>query len=656
MQGGAAMKGLLKLGALFGLWFCVGFVANATTHYARPDGGTLYTANVPTGQCDGEADVAYPGTGTDQHCAVNDFRYAWDDNSGVVGSGNWALSNTVAGDTWVIRGCTALAGQMNPSNPNCRIGWDKSTGSGPDSNWCYGVGSFTCYNPQIPNNVTIEGGCVTTSSCNPVVGYPYTSNLTQLFCGFSLSSCINLTGSSGVTIKGIELTTHNQHWNGSAWSGNCTIGTGSPAYPVGCANSQPLDDYAQNGFLTSATTTNLTLVDVYVHGFDSAGFFGPIGAGISLTRVQSDFNAFAGWNFDDGSDDPDGTGATIAASYVRMEGNGFYEQYPIVNTAFPARAGYDPNSSGFGDAWSGQDTTLTSFSCDHCVMLYNTKDAFIGPHTQIGSLSVTNSVSYGNMGAQWKWGQAPNGMILFQNNLTVCNPYRQQTALPGAAQNFNISTSLGGSYLSDYGRGNACFANLQRSGSVNHFYGNTVIGAQSIAFQLQCGYYSTGNVFNQETNCGSVPNLFKDGNFLSYTDPNVGEATALYYALDAYSIFTGSYNNEFGWKSGTTDTCGSSGNICVDPLLVSEPAQTWPGSEAALDVFNPFVSGNSFYPTSGSPLIGAGTAISGLAADYYGTTRPSPPSLGGVEYVTPSGTPGVGITGTVTIGGSVVIQ
>jgi hypothetical protein len=67
-----------------------------TTWYIRTDGGTRYSANVTTGQCDGKADSAYPGTGTNQHCAFNDFRYLWDDNSGAVGSGAWVIAG---GDT-----------------------------------------------------------------------------------------------------------------------------------------------------------------------------------------------------------------------------------------------------------------------------------------------------------------------------------------------------------------------------------------------------------------------------------------------------------------------------------------------------------------------------------------------------------------------------
>jgi hypothetical protein len=76
----------------------------------------------------------------------------------------------------------------------------------------------------------------------------------------------------------------------------------------------------------------------------------------------------------------------------------------------------------------------------------------------------------------------------------------------------------------------------------------------------------------------------------------------------------------------------TNGVIYSDPLLLNEPRQPWPGAESDLDVFDPFVAGNSFYPSSGSPLLGAGIQVPGVTTDYYGVTRPVPPSMGAVEY------------------------
>jgi len=48
--------------------------ARAATWYIRPDGGTRYSSQQKSGQCDGQTDAAYPGEGKNQHCAFNDFR------------------------------------------------------------------------------------------------------------------------------------------------------------------------------------------------------------------------------------------------------------------------------------------------------------------------------------------------------------------------------------------------------------------------------------------------------------------------------------------------------------------------------------------------------------------------------------------------------
>src|SRR5260370_3762170 len=120
-----------------------------TTWYVRPDGGTRYSSNVPSGQCNGKFDASYAstgGTGTKPNCAFNDFRFLWDDKSGAVGAGAWVIAG---GDTVIVRGCTANANQSNPSNPDCRIGWDAPTGTRANL-CCYGAGYYTCYNPPIP--------------------------------------------------------------------------------------------------------------------------------------------------------------------------------------------------------------------------------------------------------------------------------------------------------------------------------------------------------------------------------------------------------------------------------------------------------------------------------------------------------------------------
>jgi len=574
-----------------------------TSWYIRPDGGTRYSSNVAAGQCDGKADVAYSGSGTNQHCAFNDFRYLWDDNSGAVGQGVWVIAG---GDTVIVRGCTALAGQQNPSNPGCRIGWDHSTGSGPDSSWCYAVGSYGCFNPPIPAGTASQhtrilgqnyAACNAAGATNPKL---YESNLTQIFGGFSTFYTLNLENTSYVDVQCLEITSHN---------GACT-NSGSPSSPRSCNASQPLDDYATSGILTNNATSNIALQDVYIHGFNSSGLFGPIGGPITMTRTFVGFNAFAGWNFDDGSSTPDAPGSSITASYVTMNWNGCYEEYPIVDQ-IPARVCYDTNSGGFGDSWSGQTTNLDSFTCDHCIDNYNTKDAFIGPHTFIGTLSVTNSESIGNMGQDWKWGgnTSPNNTT-FINNLTVGNCNRMSQPMTGAPSTYN-------QYLTGFCRaaGNVV-ASVIPAGSTWVIANNTWVTYQPTTFDIACPV--------GRAPCASTVDV-TNNIFLGYNNPSNpygAETPALYYIEDPSITVVSSHNVEYGMRNGDCPA-SSGGNICLDPQFVNEPSQAW-ASEATLDNFN-------FSLTNASPAIGAGTTYSASpSTDYFGTATTNPPVIGAV--------------------------
>jgi hypothetical protein len=590
------------------------------TWFVRSDGGTRYSSNVTTGQCNGQYDASYAstgGSGVNQNCAFNDVRYLWQDGIvAIYGSSTFPAWGWIGagGDTYVIR------------NGPWRIGWPNASGSYTGSSYFGLAGNpYASGAPPPPSGTSgahtrILGACAYgTYTCNPVNTYPYTSNnLTQLFGGFGTETVINLSGAQYIDIEGLEITTHN---------GACSI-EGTPKYPRGCVTSAPIDDYGSSGFTTTNTTSNITFQDVYIHGFNKTGLAGPIGGPITMTRVFVGFNTFAGWNFDDGSDTPDAAGSSITSSYVWMEGNGCQEQYPIVNTQFSAMACWDLDSNGFGDSWSGQDTELDSFICDHCTIIYNTKDGDIGPHVSIAYEKETNSFWYANMGQQQKQGHTVGSTAIFQNNLIVGNCARMSQQVPGAVQNFNQSTGLGGSYLGDYCRAQGdVFAPVENAGSSFLFAGNTLVAYSATIFDLEC----------PTSTCGTTTFTFEDNIFLGWTPPfgylgwMSGEAPGLYYPEDSSITTTASYNVEYGIRNG--DTCGTNHIVCSDPLLTNEPAQSWPTPvETALDVFNPFNTGNSFEQTSSSPSKYAGTAIGGLTTDYYGSAYNSPPSMGGVEY------------------------
>lgn len=675
------------------------------TWWIRSDGGTRFSANVPTGNCDGLADAPYPGTGINAHCAYSTFKYLYDDDSGSVGSGAWVIAG---GDTVVVRGCTADTNEQFPHNPACRIGWGADNG-GSTNNWCKGVGSFTCYWPPIPagtsgQHTKILGQCAYgTYTCTPITpaNFPYTtSNLTTLFAGFSLQFSFNFTGTQYVDVEGIEFTNFNRtsagtafagthsyslndavfdgtYWQvvttagtsaGSAPSWNATVGgtttsggavftnenwnctrSGSPGWPAPCnGGSQPIDDYADNGVFTDHTSANLLFQDVYVHGLGQSGFDGEIGGIITLTRVFIGFNGFAGWNFDHGNV-ANGTGSQLLQSYVTMMGNGCYEQSPILtaNRAFPARACYDGNSAGFGDSWSGQDTNIDNITCDHCLVAYNTKDGWIGPHAAFANMSITNSAWYGNSGQAWKYGGQVNATALLQNNYLDDNCTRMAVAIPGSAQGFGLGLGIGGAYLSNFCRaGGNIIETLTQPGAVYHYYGNTFVLNGANGLQFDCGPAGGGG-----TNCNTSVTRFIDNIFLTYSNPANGAApNQNLYTINAGTNITLSTTYAIEIGALMQDACGGT-IICSDPLLTNEPALTWPaGGVQAFDVLPA-----NFRPTISSPAIAAGTAVSGLTTDYFGATRPNPPSIGAAEPAGAVASP-VKLSGKIVVSGSVKFQ
>jgi len=595
---------MVKWGCAALLLFFMGLATlpgSATTWFVRADGGTRYSPKTHSGQCDGKADARYSG-GTNQHCAFNDVRYMWMDGS--YGNSEWIMSG---GDTLVIRGCSALPGQQNPDSPHCRIGWDKATGNDAQNFWCAGVNAWWgCSMPPPPSgtpnqHTRILGGCAFGNyTCNPVVGYPYASNnLTQLFGGFIADAVLYLNGSKFVDIEGLEITSHN---------GKCTR-IGAPRFPTGCSSDRPVSDSAKWGIVTDRTTSNITLQDVYIHGLAEIGIGGPIGGPFNLTRVSIDFNAFAGWNFDSPGSPADAPGSSISATNVRMEGNGCLEEYPITHTQFPALSCWDTNSAGFGDSWSGQSTPLDSFICDHCVMAYNTKDGFIGPHTLIHFLKIINSESYGNMGQQWKWGTGSSSTTVFENNLTVGNCRRMSEAMPGAPPGYNR-------YLTGFCRAAGdVFAFFTGPNSTVIFANNTTVGYSATLFDIGC---------DQEKACSSAHFEFRNNIVLGFLNRRYSEeAPGLFYLADPSVKIDLDHDLFFNLRSKPCPLVGRSDLICQSPAFIAQPPLTL-SSETQLDHFDDRLS-------SSSPALGRGIAVRDITTDRYGNPRPNPPSIGAAE-------------------------
>ena len=559
-----------------------------TTWYVRADGGTRYSSKQTQGQCDGMSDAAYPGSGTNQHCGFNDVRYLWTDGTntftpttnfpawGWIGSG---------GDTYIIRGGPWRIGQ-NGSGNNQGFGLQGDP---------YDAGIPPPFNGTSGQHTRILGENF--GSCN-------TTNQTQLFGGFGVGQVLDLRGSQFVDVECVELTRHSQ----------CIKYGSSPAV---CNNQYPLDDYAVIGILTNTSTHDILLQDMYIHGFTSRGINGPIGGTVSATRVDIAYNGASGWDFDDGNATPS-KNAVLNLSYVTIEWNGCNQAYPGTG----AVACYDDNSGGYGDGIGTPAGTCLASHVDHSIFRYNTQDGFDMLHNDTGScsLNITDSMSYGNMGQQFKWGPADSPGV-FTNNLAIGNCNRMSQPMPGQPSTYNAS-------LTDFCRAQDTIVPGLPPGGSLIMENNTIVSYAPTIVDFECS----------TSNCATTTFTFENNIMLGYDNPatykagsQVGGPGAFFFsapvnAIRSNNIYFG-MGHGFTCPSNYTSAGAGTGTAekCTSPLLINQPTGTAGNFvETELDNFN-------FDITPGSPAVGAGLFLPGLTVDYTGAARGNPPSIGAYE-------------------------
>jgi hypothetical protein len=417
---------------------------------------------------------------------------------------------------------------------------------------------------------------------------------TQLFVCYGLGSVLNLSGAQYVDVACLELTDHSQ----------CSTQSGAPG---GCQKNYPLDDYAGNGIVTNASTANVSLIDLDIHGFTHEGINGPLGGTVLVDHVRIAYNGWGGWDFDDGAGTPSAAGALLDASYLTIQWNGCNEEYPIVD-AFPAQSCYDDNSGGYGDGVGTPGTTL-NVTCDHCTFDHNTQDGLDLLHTSGSQIQVTHSSSFANMGQQWKMGAMAS--VVFRDNVTVHNCRRMSTAIAGAAATYNAA-------LSDFCRAAGDgIALLLAPTSQYTFQNNTFVGYGSTSYDLECGSADcTGASFTYQNNVN-----------VGYPSPSDQQLPGLFYmgtGIPANLWAARDHNIFYNFRNGAPCPSTFASETCGSPLLVNQP--TWTG-EASLDNLD-------FHISASSPARDTGLTIGEVSDDYFGNQRPKGPAydIGAHEF------------------------
>jgi hypothetical protein len=535
---------------LFALTLAFGFAeAHATTWYVRKDGGTRYSTNQLSGQCNGKADVAYPGAGVNQACAFNDARFLWQDGSYTYGKAfpGWGWVGA-GGDTYIVRGSIA-------DGVSYRVGWDSPT-SYCTGTTCFGVTGdpYGSGAPPIPSgtaaqHTTFEGGQF--ASCHTA------SARTQLHGGYGVSSVLQMVGSSYVDVSCFDITDFSSCGRAGQANGcNTSLGTQS--------------DYATSGISWSNSSTHDSLTDVRVHGMAATGMIGPTGDQDTFSYLDLVGNPSSGWNADAG-DGKTGTGALLVQNF-NISWNGCAEEYPI-SDALPYQDCTDDNSGGYGDGF-GTATVASSPGWAATFMngtaSFNTQDGLDALHlTGAGSsMTIYNVSAFSNMGQQMKIGGS-KGSVMSSTIYTNCNAMR--SPMTGLPSGYNAK-------LSDFCRAADTGVLISvGNGATTTYKGNTIYSASATAIEVAaqsactdgtCILDFVGNTFIGYLN--NTANGYPGGGTGDYSNP--------IYLDGGVSVFTSpgtlfSGNTTFHPKSNwpcPNVAWGETGATCTDPALPDE--------------------------------------------------------------------------------------
>jgi hypothetical protein len=560
--------------------------------YVNGGGGTRYSSNQPAGQCNGTSSAPYPGSGVNQNCAFKDIRSLWTDGSYVTdpnaGSPAWGWIGS-SGDTYLIDCSGGALCRIGQNGPN--VGDAYGLYGNP-----YGAGVPLPLNGKANAHTRILG--VNYASCTTPAAKAHVNG------GFGVWSVFSLQGSSYVDVACFDITDFS------------SCGLSGQAHE--CQKNYPLDDYASNGIQMNNTTTNTTLTDVNIHGMAIAGMLGATGDGVVATRVSVSGNPSSGWNMDDGS------GATgsghLTLSYFTTQWNGCAEEYPIVD-ALPYADCTDDQSNGYGDGLGTATATSNPgwvISMDHSLAANNTQDGFDLLHLQGNgsTLSISDSLAYGNMGQQLKMGAAGSAISnLFVGN---CNALRQ--AIPGTPSGYNAK-------LSDFCRAAdvPVLVAVSDGGLTTKYINNTLYTANDIGVEVTPnGSCTTTCFFQYENNIflgfqNDAANGYPGGGSGKFPTPIYFDSGNSVFGLSG-SSFTNNltFNARDNWPCPQT-AWNEQNAICADPGLVDES-------------FHLYGFGNMSPAGASSVVIGKGISIPGLLTDYANSTfSATAPTIGAYE-------------------------
>jgi hypothetical protein len=656
------------------------------------NGGPRHSASSVgvTADCTGLGTTPFnPSGGQSQACPFSDPRYLYSDPWQYANIG-WVISG---GDTVIFSNFSteSTAGRISGADsPNC-------PGGVPDGQFGCGIGA-SMEPPDVPsgtlgNPTILEGSnfasCGTTITYMNHVRQVPDSSKTAYLLAINYSGqyhALGLTGSQYVTIRCLDL------------FGNGGTDRNNTAYGIQAGYGSP-------------TNGNIVLQDVAIHGFQSKGLIGSIGGPWTMTRVWVYMNGQTGLDFDPGSGQV--SSGSLTASYLGIDWSGCAQSHLPFTTAIPiaSQGCYDDVSGGQGDA-IGTPTSPFPFSCNYCYFTLNTQDGPDFGHGIGTPLSITNSYFFGNMGGNMKSG--PQSSETYINNLVVANCYRMSQPITGTPSDYNTHLS---DFCRAAGVQNS--AGMLAGGNTQMiFEHNTLVGYTGTVMDMVCQDSSDNTV--PPINCSSYSITAKDNIVLQFTNGGTATMWDVFTpTVEDYNIaynltsnpWTGSHslytNPTLVNQPPTVLTSESQLDNFDFNILSSSPAKyagvtiagqttdqagnAWhsPPSMGGLEFAGtPTAAQPTFSPAAGAvtnpTVVTASTATSGCGSYIYFDTNPtpvtnqttytvttavtlyayvhgcpgyadSPVSNGSWTIYTPT-PPNVGISGSISISGSVTLQ
>lgn len=603
--------------------------STGTTWYIRSDGGT-------DTQCTGQADAAYPGSGTAQACAYSHPYYL----TGWYYDGSGATHGTMhmSGSDTVI---------FSKSGDSFKIGYDAAwTGCDPSSF------PYECYPQPFPSG---SAGATT-----KIYGYGgntgATTINTYLWGTRGVGQVLYLGGSGSATAKNyidfynIDVSDH------------ILCEKGGTAPPTTCNTT---DDYAQDG-VGGKGNDHISLHYINIHGVARYGIQDPGASNWTYDHITVKNNGYGGLSFDDGL----GTGENVTGTMIMSRSSILYsgcgETYPGLATA--DCWGQDNSHGGYGDgigfATVSGGTTIGQWTMTDNVIAYSTQDGFDGKHGKHcadGSctdyLHSARNLYEGNVGQQMKM-EAP---LTSENDFFIgdCNYFNGQ------------SFTFSGFGITDYCRANGNTFELGvTADEVHKITGATIYSVGDVAILTSTD--SANNTCNGNTKVVLRNSMVLNGRQWNDDTTNNGaggnDTAAFYYASAADGNGTGAcgtsapidedYNQIFGTKVGAGDVTGSHSRY-GDPLIIG------PLSKGPTTYSNSNNLYNNFYLSSLSPsryaVTGSNSADTTVAflstsnIDFNSYPRGTNWDGGAVQFGSTSTTPHTS-TGSYTISGKGLFQ